>query len=323
MNIEEIVEKVQRRVGEGAVRMVRDGALSFPRLSTQSIVLDRALGGGVPLGTVVELYGDVGCGKTTLSLHLLAEAQKRRGLSVYFDTENALDLSYASRILDVDELIYSQPDSGEGIFDVLNTLLDEKYETNSMRSVPGIFVVDSVAGIVTEAEIEAISKPGGYRKSSQKYSPVARLLSSSLKTVTKKLRELNSTLLFVNQIRVRIDPFVGGIDTPGGKALKFYSSVRMEVKLRGTFGDEEKEGQIVKVSVVKNKTFFPFQEAEIRILWGKGIDVGYDIVQASVQAGLLKRKGNWYVFGKRKFNGLKRLLSDENALKELRKELGG
>jgi len=286
----EIVELANKKFG-GEVNIINLlGQMPIqvvPSISTGSMAIDLALGiGGVPKGRIVEIYGPESSGKTTLCLHVLANAQAEGGTVAFIDTEHALDPQYAGTIgVDIDNLLFSQPDCGE---DALN-LAEDLVRTASVD----VIVIDSVAGLVPRAEIEG--EMGDAHVGVQ-----ARLMSQALRKLTGLAKKSNCLILFTNQIRMKIGVMFGSPETtPGGRALKFYASIRMDIRRTTSIKDgEEVVGNCVRVKVVKNKMAPPFRIGETRIMYkgGFGFDYYFDLAHACVKAGVIQKKGAWFSY---------------------------
>jgi recombination protein RecA len=283
-------------------------------ISTGSVSLDIALGGGIPKGRIVEVYGPESSGKTTLTLHVIAQAQKRGEVAAFVDAEHALDPEYAKRIgVDTNELIVSQPDSGEQALEIVEALV----RSNSVD----VIVVDSVAALTPRAEIEG--EMGDSHMGLQ-----ARLMSQALRKLTGVVSKSNSTVIFINQIRMKIGVMFGNPETTtGGNALKFYSSVRIEVRKSAQIKQGENIiGNRVKAKVVKNKVAAPFKTAEFDIMWNEGISYTGDLLNVAVEHGVVKKGGAWYNYKDMKLGqGLevsKKFLKDNpKVTEEIAKEL--
>ena len=280
--------QIEKQFGKGSVMRMGDGsaARDIEAISTGSIGLDVALGiGGLPKGRVVEVYGPESSGKTTLTLQVVAEAQKLGGTAAFVDAEHALDPAYAEKLgVNVDELLVSQPDTGEQALEITDMLV--------RSGAIDIIVIDSVAALTPKAEIEG--EMGDSHMGLQ-----ARLMSQALRKLTGNIKRSNAMVIFINQIRMKIGVMFGSPETTtGGNALKFYSSVRLDIRRIGAIkkGDEV-IGNQTRVKVVKNKVSPPFKQAEFEILYGQGISRHGEIIDLGVQHGIVDKAGSWYSYG--------------------------
>ena len=276
--------QIERQFGKGAVmRMGDHERVAIPAISTGSLGLDIALGiGGLPKGRIVEIYGPESSGKTTLTLEVIAQAQKVGATCAFIDAEHALDPEYAGKLgVNVDDLYVSQPDTGEQALEIADMLV----RSNAMD----VIVIDSVAALVPKAEIEG--EMGDTHVGLQ-----ARLMSQALRKITRNIKNANCLVIFINQIRMKIGVMFGSPETTsGGNALKFYSSVRLDIRRIGAVKEgDEIVGNETRVKVVKNKVAAPFRQAEFQILYGKGIYRNGEIIDLGVQQGLIEKAGAWY-----------------------------
>ncbi|TMA56887.1 MAG: recombinase RecA [Deltaproteobacteria bacterium] len=282
------VSQIERQFGKGAIMKLGEGGVvkDAPVVSTGSLGLDIALGiGGVPRGRVVEIYGPESSGKTTLALQIVAEAQKLDGLGAYIDAEHALDLGYAKKLgVKTDDLLVSQPDHGEQALEIAETLV--------RSGAIDVLVIDSVAALVPKAEIEG--EMGDAHMGLQ-----ARLMSQALRKLTATIARSHTVVIFINQIRMKIGVMFGNPETTtGGNALKFYASVRMDIRRIGALKDGDNiVGGRTRVKVVKNKMAPPFKEAEFDILYGTGISRDGEIVDLGSEIAIVEKSGAWYSYG--------------------------
>lgn len=278
------LSQIDRQFGKGTVMRMGDRErVNIPAISTGSLGLDVALGiGGLPKGRIVEIYGPESSGKTTLTLQVIAEAQRKGGTCAFIDAEHALDPIYAEKLgVNVDELIVSQPDNGEQALEVADMLV--------RSGAVDVLVVDSVAALTPKAEIEG--EMGDHHVGLQ-----ARLMSQALRKITGNIKNANCLCIFINQIRMKIGVMFGNPETTtGGNALKFYASVRLDIRRTGSVKEgEEVTGSETRVKVVKNKVAPPFKQAEFQILYGQGINRLGEVVDYGVKLGMIDKAGAWY-----------------------------
>ena len=283
--VELAVEQIQRQFGTGSIMRLGEGIHNHvDTVPTGSLSLDIALGGGIPLGRIIEIYGPESSGKTTLSLHVLAEIQKKGGTAAFVDAEHALDPEYASKIgVDLDDLLVSQPDTGEQALEITETLV--------RSGAVDIVVVDSVAALVPRAEIEG--DMGDSHMGLQ-----ARLMSQALRKLTGVINKSKCTVIFINQLRMKIGVMFGNPETTsGGNALKYYASVRLDIRRTETIKDgDQATGNHVKVKVVKNKVAAPFKIAEFDIMFNEGISTAGDLIDLAVKHELVGKAGAWFSY---------------------------
>jgi len=284
--LDSVLLQLEKQYGKGAIMKMNGDALKeVPVISTGSLTLDLALGvGGVPRGRIIEIYGPESSGKTTLTLHIVAEAQKLGGMAAFIDAEHALDPSYAKKLgINIDELLVSQPDNGEQALEIAEALV----RSNALD----VIVIDSVAALVPKSEIE-----GDMGQATMGVQ--ARLMSQALRKLTGAIHKTNTVVIFINQIRMKIGVMFGSPETTtGGNALKFYASVRMDIRRVETLTKgEESIGNHVRVKVVKNKMAPPFKKAEFDIYFNQGISRESCIIDEAVNIGVLKKSGTWFSY---------------------------
>ncbi len=309
------MEQIEKQHGKGSIMRLSDRKIqNVDAIPTGCLSLDAAIGvGGVPRGRIVEIYGPEASGKTTVCLHVIAEAQKRGGLAAFVDTEHAMDVNYAERLgIDLDNLLLSQPEFGEQALEIVETLV----RSNAID----IIVVDSVAALTPRVEIEG--EMGDAQMGSQ-----ARLMSQAMRKLNAAIGKSRTTVMFTNQLRSKIGVIYGNPETTtGGNALKFYASVRIDVRRK----DAIKEGQSiignrVKAKIVKNKVAPPFKEVEFDVLYNEGISKIGDLIDVATEFGIITRSGSWYSYKDERVqgrDGMRRLLNeDKNMVEELSNEV--
>jgi len=318
--IELALSQIEKNFGKGAIMKMGEAThTTIETISTGSLTLDLALGGGVPRGRVVEIFGPESSGKTTLTLHIVAEAQKTGGVCAFVDAEHALDPIYAKKIgVDIENLLLSQPDSGEQALDIVETLV----RSNSLDVV----VIDSVAALTPRAEIEG--EMGDSHMGLQ-----ARLMSQALRKLTSAVSRSHTTVIFINQLRMKIGVMFGNPETTtGGQALKFYSSVRMDIRNAGKIESPDNTdgktliGNKARVKVVKNKIAPPFKTAEFDIMYNKGISTEGELVDLSAKYNITRKAGAFYSYkdtrlGQGRENAKDFLLQNKKIAKEIAKEI--
>jgi recombination protein RecA len=302
------MDKIDKDFGKGSVMMMSDKGITEQEvISTGSIGLDVALGiGGLPKGRVVEIYGPESSGKTTLAIHVIAEAQKKGGMCAFIDAEHAFDSAYAQKLgVDIDNLLISQPDYGEQALEIADRLI--------LSGALDVVVIDSVAALVPKSELEG-------EMGDSKMGLHARLMSQALRKLTATISKTNSCCIFINQLREKIGVMFGNPETTtGGNALKFYASVRLDIRRLAQIKDgDEVVGNHIKVKVVKNKVAPPFRQAEFDIIYGEGISKLGEVIDMGVELGIVQKSGSWFSYNSDKLGqgreGVKKLLQDNPEL---------
>lgn len=291
--IDDAISSIEKTYGKGAIMKLGDGVINnIESIPTGALSLDYALGiGGVPRGRVIEIYGPESSGKTTLCLHIIAEAQKMGGLAAFIDAEHALDVNYAKRLgVDTSNLLISQPDFGEQALEITDTLV----RSNALD----VIVIDSVAALVPRSEIEG--EMGDATMAVQ-----ARLMSQALRKLTGAISKSKTSVIFINQLRSKIGVMFGNPETTtGGNALKFYASVRLDIRRIAAIKDgNDVIGNRTRVKIVKSKVAPPFKEVEFDILYNEGISKSGDVIDLAVEQGIIKKSGSWFTFNEDRFQG--------------------
>jgi recombination protein RecA len=304
------IEKIEKSYGKGSIMRMGDKPVDdVQAIHSGSIALDLAMGiGGYPKGRVIEIFGPESSGKTTLAIHAIAEAQKAGGIAAFIDAEHAFDPTYAQKLgINIDELLISQPDNGEQALEIADSLI--------RSGAIDIIVIDSVAALTPKAEIEG-------EMGDSKMGLQARLMSQALRKLTGSISKTKTCVIFINQLRDKIGVMFGNPETTtGGNALKFYASMRLDIRKIGQLKDgEEVQGSHTRVKVVKNKVAPPFRKAEFDILYGEGISKVGEIIDLGVEINLIKKAGSWFSYGEIKLGqgreGVKALLKDNPELME-------
>ena len=307
--LEATLGNIEKNFGKGSIMRLGAEAEKMESISTGSIGLDYALGvGGLPKGRIVEIFGPESSGKTTLALHVIAEAQRKGGIAAFIDAEHAFDRFYAAKLgVDIENLLISQPDYGEQALEIAENLI--------RSGAIDVIVIDSVAALTPKSELEG-------EMGDSKMGLQARLMSQAMRKLTATINKTGAVCIFINQLREKIGVMFGNPETTtGGNALKFYSSIRIDIRKVSQIKDGENVlGSRVKVKVVKNKVAPPFRKAEFDILYGEGISRTGEIVDLGVEMGVIKKSGSWFSYGESKLaqgrDAVKRLLEDNPELED-------
>ncbi len=314
------IEQIEKQHGKGSIMRLNDSSIvPIDAISTGSMSLDYAIGiGGMPRGRIVEIYGPESSGKTTICLHVIAEAQKAGGIAAFVDTEHAVDINYASRLgVDISNLLLSQPEFGEQALEIVETLV--------RSSAIDVVVIDSVAALTPRVEIEG--EMGDAQMGSQ-----ARLMSQAMRKLNAAIGKSNTLVIFTNQLRQKIGVVYGNPETTtGGNALKFYASVRIDIRRKEILKDgQEIIGNRVRAKIVKNKVAPPFKEVEFDVMYNEGISKIGDVIDVAIDQGIVQKSGSWFTVGEERVqgrDGVKKLLQENNELfktleSQVREKLG-
>ena len=318
-NVDDIVDSIQKKYGNDSLMRMGSNPLSVKRLSSQCLGLDFALGGGFPYGRITEILGNEGSGKTTMALHILSECMKYNGMGAVIDVEHALDPKYAMEIIGkpFKSLLLSQPQSGSQAMDIAADLMSDKIKKENDK--PLVIVVDSIAAMASDAELEG--KP-----TDNSIASLARLVSSSLRRLTPLISKSEAIFVCLNQMRTNMNSWQTSEHSAGGKALKFYASVRLQLSASTKrAGDEGFQGQLVKAKTIKNKTYVPFQESELELVFGKGFDIDASLIDAALRFDVVQKKSSWLYYGDISAQGVDKfvenLKSDPNAIEDIRSQV--
>jgi recombination protein RecA len=321
--LQEVLKSIHNEVGDDAIRqgILTGGVLKCESISTRCLALDYALGvGGVPKGRVIEIFGPEGSGKTTLALTIVAECQRQGGIAAYIDAENAIDPTYAQNIgIDLDSLLFAQPDHGEQAIKICQKLIQSH--------LVGVIVIDSVAAMVPKEELDG-------EIDAKQMAPLARLMSKSLRMLSSEVNKSNICLIFINQIREKVGMMMPGANretTPGGRALRYYASVRMDIRRKMSIsevvdGAKQIIGNVTMVKVIKNKVAPPFRNAEFAIIFGKGISEAGSLLDLGCKFKLIDKSGSWFSYNNQKIGqgwlaSLKYLEENKDVMAELNMKL--